>query len=60
MVFVTAYGPILFGLFTLATSEAIIWASGDAPPDPATIPILVGLISSRFIPEWVRASFAER
>ena len=40
MLLVTPYGPILFGPFSLAMSplETIILV--EAPPDPATIPIL--------------------
>ena len=37
---VTAYGPILFGPFSLAISAVVTITLVDAPPEPATIPTL--------------------
>ena len=37
---VTAYGPILFGPFSLVISEVATMTLVDEPPAPATIPTL--------------------
>ena len=56
MLFVTPYGPILFGPFSLAISPLATITLVDAPPEPATIPILGESKSASLRPAIFNAS----